>query len=122
MATWRLRNRLYLEFLSIKTWVEDLHQYVIIFPPFHTNLIHLSMNRADLIFIVAHSQGSIISIQLLDRLIQTGHIHTEKNWNGPTRDGDCAGRQLLPLPPDAMTQRRSKQRVCCLVLRFVVCL
>jgi len=95
MATWRLHNRLYLAFLSIKTWVEDLHQYVSIFLPFHTNLIHLSMNRADLIFIVTHSQGPVISIQLLDRLIQAGHIHTEKNWNGPTRDGDCAGRQLF---------------------------
>jgi len=112
-----LQNRLYVDFLSNETWVEDLHQYVSIFLHLHTNPTHLSTNRVDVIFIVTHSQGSIVSTQLLDRLIQKGHIHIGRNWEMVQRateivlDANC-----LPLPPDAMTQRRSKQRVCCLAL------
>ena len=108
-----MQNRLaHLDFNEI--WVEDLHQDVGIFP-FHTNLTHLSMNRADVIFIATHSQDSIDSTQLLDRLIQKGYIHTGKNWEMVQRameivlDANC-----LALPPDAITQRRSKQRACCL--------
>ncbi|KAL4246935.1 hypothetical protein ABKN59_007706 [Abortiporus biennis] len=53
-------SRVHTHLLGNKQWMEDLHE-------------------ADIIFVATHSQGSIISIHLLDRLIQEGHILTPRN-------------------------------------------
>ena len=75
------------------------------------------MNRADVIFIATHSQGSIVSTQLLDRLIRKGHIHMGKNWEMVQRATEIVlDADGFPLPPDVVTPRRKKQRVCCLAL------
>ena len=91
-------------------WVEDSHQYGNPFLPSLVNLTHLSMNRADMIFIVTHSQGLIVSTQLLDQLIQKSHIYTGKNWVMVQRMTEIVlDVNRLPLPPDAITQWRGKQ-------------
>lgn len=52
--------KLYQDLLDHPEWVEDLHQ-------------------ADVIFVATHSQGSIVSTQLIATLIADGHIRTESN-------------------------------------------
>ncbi|KAF9076352.1 hypothetical protein BDP27DRAFT_1313189 [Rhodocollybia butyracea] len=79
-------ERLYTNLLSNKAWVDDLH-------------------NAEVIFVATHSQGSVVSTHLLDRLIRDRHIRTAKNAaSEPLSD---LGVSLVPLPP---------QRVCCLCL------
>lgn len=58
-----------------------------------------ALREADAIFVATHSQGSIVSTHILDRLIADRHIRTTSN-NG-VLPGD------VPLPP---------QRICCLAL------
>ncbi|CAG8732136.1 7614_t:CDS:2, partial [Acaulospora colombiana] len=38
------------------------------------------LQEADVVFVATHSQGSVVSTQLLDRLIADGHIRTSKGW------------------------------------------
>ncbi|KAJ3969735.1 hypothetical protein EV361DRAFT_919305 [Lentinula raphanica] len=79
-------EKLYSNLLSNESWVEDLH-------------------RADVVFVATHSQGSVVSTHLLDRLIRDRHIRTTKNAaSEPILD---LGTNMIPLPP---------QRVCCLCL------
>lgn len=63
------------------------------------------LHNADAIFVSTHSQGSVVSTHLLDRLIRDRHIRTSKNAaSEPISD---LGVNMVPLPP---------QRVCCLAL------
>jgi hypothetical protein len=67
---------------------------------------------ADAVFIATHSQGSVVSTHLLDRLIADGHLRTSKNWEiikhaaDPTDGG-------INVAPSAI---RPPQKVCCLAL------
>ncbi|PVF92514.1 hypothetical protein CPB86DRAFT_791078 [Serendipita vermifera] len=86
-------EKLYQNFLANKEWVEDLHE-------------------ADVVFVATHSQGSIVSTQLLDRLIADGHIRTSKNWELVKATMDTAiGGIGITIPPV-----KPPQRVCCLAL------
>ena len=72
-----MHNRLYIEFLSNETHVEDLRQYIPSFPHESDPRIY-EQGRRDF-----HSRplaSSIVSTQLPNWLIQKGHIHTVKNW------------------------------------------
>jgi hypothetical protein len=62
--------------------------------------------------VATHSQGSIVSTQLLDKLIADGHIRTSKNWELVKATMDTAiGGIGITLPPV-----KPPQRVCCLAL------
>ncbi|KAJ3729015.1 hypothetical protein DFJ43DRAFT_1084315 [Lentinula guzmanii] len=79
-------EKLYSNLLANESWVDDLH-------------------NADVVFIATHSQGSVVSTHLIDRLIRDRHIRTMKNAaSEPISD---LGTNMVPLPP---------QRVCCLCL------
>ncbi|KAF9258763.1 hypothetical protein L218DRAFT_934493 [Marasmius fiardii PR-910] len=80
-------EKLYNSLLSNKEWMSDLH-------------------NADAIFVATHSQGSVVSTHLLDRLIRDRHIRTAKNAAGTEALADL-GVNMIPLKP---------QRVCCLAL------
>lgn len=67
--------------------------------------------NADVIFVATHSQGSVVSAHLLDRLIRDGHIR-------PSAHPDS----LVAVATEAVTAGGSvsgplkTQRVCCLAL------
>lgn len=70
--------------------------------------------RADTIFIATHSQGSIVSTQLLDKMITDGHIRTAKNWEIVQPVANVAvGGLGLGLTTSII---RPPQKVCCLAL------
>ncbi|KIK25170.1 hypothetical protein PISMIDRAFT_97304 [Pisolithus microcarpus 441] len=73
-------EKLYQNLTSNEEWMNDLRE-------------------ADAIFVATHSQGSIVSTHILDRLITDRHIRTKLNT--PVLPGDVAS------PP---------QRICCLGL------
>ncbi|KAJ7139952.1 hypothetical protein C8R44DRAFT_765867 [Mycena epipterygia] len=86
-------EKLYTALTSNAEWMADLH-------------------AADVIFVATHSQGSVVSTHLLDRLIRDGHIRTggpdvSKNPSSPSAPSTSAAASLPPAPP---------QRVCCLAL------
>ncbi|KAJ6627098.1 hypothetical protein B0H10DRAFT_1995412 [Mycena sp. CBHHK59/15] len=88
-------EKLYTNLTSNTEWVQDLH-------------------AADVIFVATHSQGSVVSTHLLDKLIQDGHIRTGgpdvskvPNNLGVATPSTSTGPSL-PAPPT--------QRVCCLAL------
>jgi hypothetical protein len=88
-------NRLYTNLTENSEWMSDLH-------------------AADVIFVATHSQGSIVSTHLLDKLIKNGHIRTggsdvSKDPNSISRAAPSASA-AHPLPPPPA------QRVCCLAL------
>ena len=100
--------RLYANLKANPEWISDLH-------------------NADAIIVATHSQGSIVSTHLLDRLVRDGHIVTSRN-----QDQD-QNQQKLMMPvglgvgpvemfPSSMgvgvegERRRKVQRVCCLAL------
>jgi hypothetical protein len=70
-----------------------------------TSLLH-GNNRADAILLATHSQGSVVTTQLIDRLISEGHIRTGKNPEAAARVARHAG-VVPPVNP---------HRVCCLAL------
>ncbi|KAG2143392.1 uncharacterized protein EDB93DRAFT_1088266 [Suillus bovinus] len=75
-------DKLYQNLIGNKEWMDDLQ-------------------GADVIFFATHSQGSIVSTHILDRLITDGHIRT-------------APRDLTVNAVGSIT--RPPQRVCCLAL------
>lgn len=80
--------------MSNDEWLNDLH-------------------AADVVFVATHSQGSIVSTHLLDKLIREGHIMTEKNVNILA----TAAAAVAPggvSPPSSSTLRT--QKICCLAL------
>lgn len=66
--------------LSNNEWLDDLH-------------------AANVIFVAAHSQGTIVAVHLIDRLIQGGHIRVEPSVSV------VEGTPTLP-----------RQKICCLSL------
>jgi len=84
-------DKLYTSLTSNHEWMADVH-------------------LADAIFFASHSQGSIVSTHILDRLIRDGHIRTGKNMSA------------APLPTDGPAgiandaARPVEQRICCLAL------
>lgn len=63
-------------------------------------------SRADVVLVATHSQGSVVSVQLLDKLINEGHIRTSTNAEAVERTARRAG-VFPPLAP---------HRICCLSL------
>ncbi|KAG6853049.1 hypothetical protein C0991_007272 [Blastosporella zonata] len=109
--------RLYANLKSNQEWMDDLH-------------------AADAIIVATHSQGSIVSTHLLDRLIQDGHIQTSRSvgvGTHPTHsvtdtvlsaaESLFSTAEALPLPLPLPSSHhleshvhRKPQRVCCLAL------
>jgi hypothetical protein len=76
------------------------------------------LHEADAIIVSAHSQGSIVSTHLLDRLIQDNHITTARNNDPTTSFG--TGAETFPSAigkPETISRRKTKiQRICCVAL------
>ncbi|KAJ6604479.1 hypothetical protein DFH09DRAFT_1122837 [Mycena vulgaris] len=69
------------------------------------------VRAADVIFVATHSQGSVVSTHLLDRLIRDGHIRTggPDVSKDPSSPSTASSTSASPPPPPP-------QRVCCLAL------
>lgn len=76
------------------------------------------LHEADAIIVSTHSQGSVVSTHLLNRLIQENHITTSRNHDSTTSFG--TGAETFPSVigmPETILRRKSKvQRVCCMGL------
>ncbi|KAI9435431.1 hypothetical protein H4582DRAFT_1969343 [Lactarius indigo] len=84
-------EKLYTNLLANHDWINDLH-------------------AADAILVATHSQGSIVSTHLLDRLIHDKHIKT-------SRTSDLLASASAALAPGGTRPvAPSAQRVCCLAL------
>lgn len=70
------------------------------------------LHAADVIFVATHSQGSVVSTHLLDRLIREGHILTEKNMSIIAK----AAAAVAPSGVSPSHGRTHTQKVCCLAL------
>lgn len=62
-----------------------------------------ALHEADVIFVATHSQGSIASTMLLDRLIQEGHICTSST----SSLGGGGQVPSLPISVDAVTESQA---------------
>lgn len=84
-------EKLYTNLTTNSEWMDDLH-------------------AADAILVATHSQGSIVSTHLLDRLIREKHIKT-------SRTSDLLASASATLAPGGTSSAGpSAQRVCCLAL------
>ena len=84
-------HRLYTNLTTNSEWMNDLH-------------------AADAILVATHSQGSIVSTHLLERLIREKHIKT-------SRTSDLLSSASAALASGGMSSAApSTQRVCCLAL------
>lgn len=84
-------HRLYTNLMANSEWIDDIH-------------------AADAILVATHSQGSIVSTHLLDRLIREKHIKT-------SRTSDLLASASAALAPGGTSSAApSAQRVCCLAL------
>jgi len=89
--------RVYQHLLSSEEWVNDIH-------------------AADVIFVSAHSQGSIVSTHLVDLLIHDGHVIT------PASTADKVAQQTGNVTTDEAwvsapeSSAKGRQRICCLSL------
>ena len=84
--------RLYAGLLGNREWMDDIH-------------------AADAILVSTHSQGSIVSTHLLDRLIGDEHIRTARNSVVLAPAGSfpsASGMDTAPAP--------RPQKVCCLAM------
>lgn len=98
-------HRLYTALAANEEWMSDLH-------------------AADVVFVATHSQGSIVSTHLLDRLIQDKHIRTAINVNEAAETSEIVKDAALEaatgvggiVAPSSRKSERKKQRVCCLCL------
>ncbi|KAF8161693.1 hypothetical protein B0H34DRAFT_390777 [Crassisporium funariophilum] len=93
-------DRLYSNLKENEEWMSDLHD-------------------ADAILVATHSQGSIVSTHLLDRLIHDNHIVTGRNQRSVLdtvtgAEGFPAAIGVVGGQPGG--RRRKVQRVCCLAL------
>ncbi|KAF8264922.1 hypothetical protein EI94DRAFT_1737298 [Lactarius quietus] len=85
-------EKLYTNLLANHEWIDDLH-------------------AADAILVATHSQGSIVSTHLLDRLIHDKHIKTSRTAS------DLLASASAALHPGGTSHAAPKvQRVCCLAL------
>ncbi|KAG1831695.1 hypothetical protein F4604DRAFT_1603759 [Suillus subluteus] len=80
-------DKLYQNLIGNNEWMDDLQ-------------------NADVIFFATHSQGSIVSTHILDRLITDGHIRTAPRDLTPSAIAVASGDNIT----------RPPQRVCCLAL------
>ncbi|KAF9553354.1 hypothetical protein CPC08DRAFT_822347 [Agrocybe pediades] len=87
-------ERLYSNLLANEDWMSDLHD-------------------ADAVIVATHSQGSVVSTHLLDRLISDNHIITSRNQVMPMGMGAESFPASIGLGDSA---KRKVQRVCCLAL------
>jgi len=92
--------RVYQHLLSSEEWVNDIH-------------------AADVIFISAHSQGSIVSTHLVDLLIRDGHIITSASTTEKTEQQ--TGNATAETSDGAWVSAsesgtKGRQRICCLSL------
>ncbi|KAF5378463.1 hypothetical protein D9615_007029 [Tricholomella constricta] len=85
--------KLYANLQANQEWMDDLH-------------------AADAILVATHSQGSIVSTHLLDRLIQNHHIRTSRN----TVVAGAAAAESFPAAGLSNAPVPKPQRVCCLAL------
>lgn len=100
-----VQHRLYTALTSNEEWISDLH-------------------AADVIFVATHSQGSIVSTHLLDRLIQDKHIRTAVNVNEAAEASEIVKDAAMDVAngvggivaPNLRNIENKKQRVCCLCL------
>ncbi|KIJ12464.1 hypothetical protein PAXINDRAFT_41683, partial [Paxillus involutus ATCC 200175] len=82
-------EKLYENLTGNKEWMEDLHD-------------------ADAIFVATHSQGSVVSTHLLDRLIADRHIRTALNADASVPASGTASGSVSALRPP--------QRICYMAL------
>jgi hypothetical protein len=80
-------SRLFKVYLSKPDWVTDVE-------------------RADAIFVAAHSQGCIVAAHLLARMIENGHIHTSQST-----DRTRLGAQKADDGAEPMNRSRKVPRV-----------
>jgi hypothetical protein len=82
--------------LNNKEWMEDL-------------------SAADVIFVATHSQGSIVSTHLLDRLLREGHIRTSPE---PTPKPTVGVESVIAGGASTVTvvPVTKSQRICCLAV------
>ncbi|EJT97248.1 hypothetical protein DACRYDRAFT_97335 [Dacryopinax primogenitus] len=83
-------EKLYSTLTSNELWMNDIHQ-------------------ADVILFACHSQGSIVTCQIMDRLLEEGHIYT----GYPEQ---TAGETIVKLQTQGPAIPRKVQRVVCLAL------
>ncbi|KAI0691817.1 hypothetical protein BC835DRAFT_1430723 [Cytidiella melzeri] len=90
----RKLSKIHSHLMGNEEWMRDLHS-------------------ADVIFVAAHSQGSIVSAHLIDRLIKEGHIMTERNMEIIAQ----AAASVAPggIAPSFTSMTRT-QKICCLAL------
>ncbi|RXW17278.1 hypothetical protein EST38_g8577 [Candolleomyces aberdarensis] len=85
-------EKLFTSLVSNKEWMDDLRD-------------------ADVLFVATHSQGSVVSTHLLDRLIQDKLICTQRE------DASISAEDSFPSAVGiSMPSERKLQRVCCLAL------
>lgn len=86
------RKRLYHSLTTNPEWMNDLR-------------------AADAIFVVTHSQGSVVSTHLLNRLIHDRHIHTAKTASGFDLRSSLTGEAGVQVASTC-----NPQKICCLAL------
>jgi hypothetical protein len=81
------------------------------------------LHAADVIFVATHSQGSVVSTHLLDRLIMDNHIRTTRNAPLPMPGSIPGGAVAEAAPAAGMSMGANgsqpafkPQRICCLAL------
>jgi len=70
------------------------------------------LHEADVVIIVTHSQGCVVSTHLLDRLIRDGHIITSNSQTVPL----AVGIESFPSAIGVGDSYRTIQKICCLGL------
>ena len=85
-------HRNYAHLMGNEEWVDDLHS-------------------ADVIFVAAHSQGTVVSVHLIDKLIKDGHIMTDRNVETIAQAVSQVAPAGTTLPSTTHTQK-----ICCLAL------
>ncbi|KAF9649139.1 hypothetical protein BDM02DRAFT_3155438 [Thelephora ganbajun] len=91
-------EKVYQHLLSSEEWVNDIH-------------------AADVIFVSAHSQGSIVSTHLIDLLIRDGHVITSASTTQKETQANSATEStdgVWVSTPESSSKGR--QRICCLSL------
>ncbi|KZS95642.1 hypothetical protein SISNIDRAFT_452293, partial [Sistotremastrum niveocremeum HHB9708] len=81
-------QKLYSSLTSNEAWMEDIHE-------------------ADVIFVVAHSQGAVVSTEILDKLITDGHVRTPATIHAAS-SATVGGAEIV--------MENNPQHLCCLAL------
>lgn len=89
-------RRVYQHLLSSEEWVNDIH-------------------AADVIFVSAHSQGSIVSTHLVDLLIRDGHVIISSTED-MGKQADQGTKDTLDGSWASESNTQGRQQICCLNL------